>query len=84
MPFRFRVEKVWRDRQRRGYHAIGLLEEGSIVPPLTARVVGTPGGTVRIASTALGGPLPAGRLTFIAGPSTLDPLALEGCLLAEW
>jgi hypothetical protein len=83
MSFRFRVEKAWHDRQQHVYHVIGLLQEGVILPPVTAKVLGRPGETVRIDSMALGGPLPKAQLTFIAGHMTLEPQVLEGCLLSD-
>ncbi|GIW86680.1 MAG: hypothetical protein KatS3mg108_1004 [Isosphaeraceae bacterium] len=87
MSFRFRVGKVWQDRQRRSCHVIGLLEEGTVVPPAIAHVLEHPGETVRIDSVALGGGKPltgkAEELTLVVGPLSLPPQALEGCLLVD-
>jgi hypothetical protein len=83
MTFRFRVEKVWHDKQRRAYHLVGLLEEGSLLSPVTANVMERPGETVRIDSMAPGGSLTKNRLTFIADHTTSEPRLLEGCCLTD-
>jgi hypothetical protein len=83
MGFHFRVGKVWHDRQRRVCHVIGLLEEGVILPPVTAKIYEHPGETVQIDSMALGGTLPNGQLTLVVSHMMLEPQVLEGCLLAD-
>jgi hypothetical protein len=83
MSFRFRVTKVWHFPQQGLCHVIGVLEEGNFTPPLTAKIAELPGETVRIDSVALGGVLPGGQLTFVVSKSTVDPYALEGCLLSD-
>jgi hypothetical protein len=83
MSFRFRVTKVWHLPQQRVCHVIGVLEEGSILPPVTANVIEHPGVTVQIDSQALGGVLPGGQLTFVAREPTVQPHALEGCILSN-
>jgi hypothetical protein len=83
MRFRFRVNKVWHFQQRGVCHVVGLLEEGGILPPVTAKIVEHPGETVQIDSQALGGALPGGQLTFVISHMTMEPQMLEGCLLSD-
>ncbi len=83
MSFRFRVHKVWHFPQQRVCHVIGLLEQGVILPPVRAKVMEHPGETVQIDSQALGGILPGGQLTLVISEATVEPQALEGCLLCD-
>lgn len=83
MSFRFRVVKVWHHPQRGLCHAIGVIEEGAILPPVTAWIVERPGEAVQIDSQALGGTLPRGQVTLVVSEFTMDPELLEGCLLSD-
>jgi hypothetical protein len=83
MSFRFRVSKVWQHPQRSVCHVVGLLEQGVVVPPVTAKVLEHPGMTVQIDSQAIGGMLPGGQLTFVISESTVEPYTLEGCVLCD-
>jgi len=83
MSFRFRVRSVWQDRQRRFCVVTGILEDGVVLPPVTAKVVEYPGETIRIDSMALGGALPDQQVTFMVSHSNLEPRILEGCVLSD-
>jgi hypothetical protein len=83
MSFRFRVQNVWFHTQRQVCDVIGVLEEGSIVPPIEARITERPNETVRIDSIALGSTLPNRQQTLVVSGVTGDPQALEGCLLCD-
>lgn len=83
MSFRFRVTKVWPDPPRRVCHVIGIVEEGTVLPPALAAIVGRPGETVHIDSMALGGVLPDRQVTCIASSISIDPQQLEGCILRD-
>jgi hypothetical protein len=83
MSFRFRVNKVWHFPQHGICHAIGIVEEGKILPPVRARIAEHPGETIRIDSQALGGPLPNRQITLVVSGVIGEPHALEGCLLCD-
>jgi hypothetical protein len=85
MSFRIRVVKVCNFEKSPTSHIIGLLEEGVIVPPVTAHVLENREHTAEVESVALGRGKPfTGRpeeLTLVVGRTTLPPLSLEGCHL---
>ena len=83
MSFRFRVGSVWQDPEGRFCAVTGVLEDGVILPPVTANVVEYPGETVQIDAVALGGSLPNQQLTIRVSHSNLEPYALGGCLLCD-
>jgi hypothetical protein len=60
MSFPFRVGKVWCQQPPAIYHNIAVLEQGVIVPPVTAAVVEFPGESLQIDLQAIGGTLPGG------------------------
>jgi len=87
MGFRFRVVKVWQFDKAQTCHVIGLLEEGKIVPPITANVLEHSGQTVQIESIALGRGKPitgkAEELTLVVKKTTVPVQSLENCHLVS-
>lgn len=84
MGFRIRIVKVWQF-QMPTCHVIGLLEEGKIVPPVTAHVLEKSGQTIAIESIALGRGKPftgkSEELTLVVRKMTSPLQDLEGCHL---
>jgi hypothetical protein len=82
MGFRFHILKIWRFDELPSFHAIGLLEDGTIVPPAKAQVVELDGQVVEIESIALGGGRPVtgqeNELTLVIRNSVIEPRLLEG------
>lgn len=84
MSFRFRVNHVWHNLARGDCHVIGVVEEGKIIPPVTAEIADRPGANVRIDSVALGGGvLSDGQITLVISHVRVDPKSLEGCELCD-
>lgn len=89
MSFKFRCLKTWVFGDQPTFHAIGVIEEGTILPPVAASVVDAAGhtvGTVTVESVALtGGRTATGQdneLTLVVRSSSLDAKQLEGCQLS--
>ena len=87
MGFRFHIIKVWQFEKVPQFLVTGLLEEGKIIPPVTAQVFEHDGQTVQIESIALGRGKPmTGKpeeLTLVAGRMTMQPQFLEECHLVD-
>ncbi len=86
MSFQFHVLQVWTFEGRPDVHAIGVIENGKILPPTTACVVDLDV-TVEIKSIALGGGRPVSghddELTLVLQCPNIDPKSLEGCHLVS-
>lgn len=83
--FRFQILQVWTFEGQPNISAIGILEEGKIIPPVTASVVDH-NMAVQIESIAIGGGKPVtGReneLTLVIRRPEIEPKSLENCYLS--
>lgn len=81
MSFQFHIEQVWTFEGQAAAHAIGVLEIGKILPPVTARVAELEV-EVQIESVAIGGGRPVTgndkELTLVIQCKNIPPKSLEG------
>lgn len=86
MTFQFLVRQVWTFEGQPTAHVIGVLEEGTILPPMSARVADCDQ-VVEIESVALGGGRPItgqpSELTIVVRCPGFDPKSLEGTRLVS-